>query len=399
MPDKKEVAMQSSGITRRFLTRSGIMIPILLVGFFGAFIPGCQELRPIKVGFVGGLTGRNAALGVDGRDGVLLAFDEINEAGGIQGRSLELVIRDDLATPEGALAADQELIDEQVVAIIGHMTSETMMGAWPLVEQSGVVFFSPTVSTPQISGLDDNFFRLMPANTVQAEQLASYAIDKLAIASVVVFYDEDNLAYTLTYRDAFAEQFEALGGQILKDFPFSSATEPDFRVMLAETEALSPEAIFIVAPAIDTALIAQQTRLMGLENPILISNWALTTDLIQNGGQAVEGVLAITSHDENNQSPKNLEFIKRFQERYGRQPTFGAGYGYETALILAAALEKAKGQPKGLREALLETKDFYGIYNYLTLDEFGDVIRTVYLVTVKNGQFVTLSALGLPDNP
>lgn len=389
--------MRLPRIPQRFLFPGGIMI--ILGGFLSTCVLSCQSLNPIKVGFVGGLTGRNAALGIDGRDGVVLVFDEINAAGGLRGRPLELVIRDDLATPEGAIAADRELIEEQVVAIIGHMTSETMMGAWPLVEQSGVVFFSPTVSAPQIAGIDDNFFRLMPANSYQARRLASYALDELALTSVVAFYDEDNLAYTLTYRDAFAERFEAFGGQILKDFPFSSASEPDFRAMLAQIETLSPEALFIVAPAIDTALIVQQARLAGFENPILISNWALTADLIQNGGQAVEGVFAITSHDENNQSAKYLEFKQRFQERYGRQPTFGAGYGYETALILAEALKKTKGQSEGLYEALLETKDFPGIYDTLTLDPYGDVIRTVYLVTVKNGQFVTLASLGLPDNP
>ena len=389
--------MRLPRIPQRFLFLTGIIIA--LGGFLSIFLLGCQSFNPIKVGFVGGLTGRNAALGVDGRDGVLLAFDEINETGGIQGRPLELVIRDDLATPEGAIAADQELIDEQVVAIIGHMTSETMMGAWPLVEQSGVVFFSPTVSTPQISGIDDNFFRLMPANSYQAKRLAAYAADELGLTSVVAFYDEDNLAYTLTYHDEFAKRFDASGGQILKDFPFSSASEPDFRAMLAQAKSLSPDSIFIVAPAIDTALIAQQARLLGFEIPILVSNWSLTADLIQNGGQAVEGVLAITTHPENNQSPKYVEFKQRFQDRYGRQPTFGAGYGYETALILAAALEKTKGQPEGLREALLETKDFSGIYDRLTLDAYGDVIRTVYLVTVQNGQFVTLASLGLPDNP
>jgi branched-chain amino acid transport system substrate-binding protein len=393
----KDDFMQLARIPRRFFIPAGIII--FLWGFLNTFVSGCQSLNPIRVGFVGGLTGRNAALGVDGRDGVLLAFDEINEAGGVQGRPLELVIRDDLATPEGAMTADQELIDEKVVAIIGHMTSETMMGAWPLVEQSGVVFFSPTVSAPQIAGLDDNFFRLMPANSYQAERLASYASGELALTSVVAFYDEDNLAYTLTYRDEFANQFEASGGKILADFPFSSASEPNFRAMLAHALDVSPEAIFIVAPAIDTALIVQQARLMGFENPILISNWALTADLIQNGGQAVEGVLAITSHDETNYTPEYLDFKERFQARYGRQPTFGAGYGYETALILAAALEKTKGQPDGLREALLETKDFPGIYDRLTLDPYGDVIRTVYLVTVENGQFVTLASLGLPDNP
>jgi len=350
------------------------------------------------VGFVAGLTGRTAALGVDGRDGVLLAIDEINEAGGIDGHPIELIIRDDSATPEGALAADQELIAQNVVAIIGHMISETMMGVWSLVEESGVVFISPTVSMPQVSGLKDHFFRLMPANSYQASQLASYAADELNINTVVIFYDEDNLAYTRTYRDSFAARFEQSGGQILQDFPFSSSAQPDFRSMLAQINETAPDTIFIVASATDTALIVQQARLTGFEDQILICNWGLTDDLLLNGGQAVEGLLAITSHEENDQSPERLEFSEHFFERFGRRPTFGAVYGYETALVLGEALKKTHGQAEGLSEALLETKDFPGINGKITLNEFGDVLRPVYLVTVKDGEFVTLATLGYPDN-
>jgi branched-chain amino acid transport system substrate-binding protein len=387
--------MNGSGTIRVFLIFCGFL---LLLGLAGISISSCRAPDPIKVGFVAGLTGRTAALGVDGRDGVLLAIDEINESGGIDGRSIELIIRDDLATPEGALAADRELIAENVVAIIGHMTSETMMGVWSLVEESGVVFVSPTVSTPQVSGLADHFFRLMPANSTQASRLASYAADDMGIKSVITFYDEDNLAYTQTYRDSFGERFERSGGQILQDFPFSSSDQPDFRPMLELVEEISPDTIFIVASATDTALIVQQARLMGFEEQILICNWALTDDLLQNGGQAVEGVLAITSHDESDQSVGRLEFQEHFLERFGRRPTFGAVYGYEAALVLGEALEKTKGQSEGLSEALLETKDFAGINGQITLDKYGDVLRAVYLVTVKDGKFTTIAVLDYPDN-
>ena len=114
-----------------------------------------------------------------------------------------------------------------------------------MVEESGVVFVSPTVSTPQVSGLADHFFRLMPANSYQANRLASFAADELGIKTAVTFYDEDNLAYTRTYRDSFAERFEQSGGQILKDFPFSSSDQPDFRSMLVQVDDISPDTIFV----------------------------------------------------------------------------------------------------------------------------------------------------------
>jgi branched-chain amino acid transport system substrate-binding protein len=278
------------------------------------------------------------------------------------------------------------------------MTSETMMGAWPLVEESAIVFLSPTVSTSQLSGLDDHFFRLNPSNSYQAHQLANYVTEELGVESVVVFYDTDNLAYTQTYRDNFADQFQLSGGKILADNIFSSSAEPDFTEILTQPETQNADAIMIIASAVDTALIAQQARLNGLEQPILVSLWGLTDDLIQNGGQAVEGILAVSANNENNLSEGYLVFESRFREQYGRRPTFGAIFGYETALVLASALEKTGGQVDGLPQALLETDEFVGINGTIGLDEYGDVIRPVYLITVQDGKFVTLSELGFSEN-
>jgi len=133
--------------------RSFVALMFLLV------VSSCGPREPIRIGFVANLTGANAALGVDGRDGALLAVEIVNSRGGVNGRDLELVVRDDLGTAQGAILADGELVnDEKVGVIIGHMTSNTMIAAWQEFKDSGVIFLSPTVSTPQLSGMDDNFF-------------------------------------------------------------------------------------------------------------------------------------------------------------------------------------------------------------------------------------------------
>ncbi|HBY09289.1 MAG TPA: ABC transporter substrate-binding protein [Chloroflexi bacterium] len=372
-----------------------VLFLALLWGLMSLLLSGCQAQAPIEIGFVAGLTGRNAALGVDGRDGALLALDQINQTGGVAGRSLELVVRDDLGTPDGAIAADEDLISADVVAIIGHMISETNMAVWPIIEKSGVIFLSPTVSTPQIAGLDDNFFRLMPVNSYPAGRLADYTANQLGLKRVAIFYDLDNQAFTQTFRDGFAAQFEQLGGQVVADYPFSSSQNPDFKLYLEESQPAQPQAILIIASAADTAVLSQQVDLLNMDVQLLTSNWALTNDLIQDGGKAVDGILTIVSHDENNQSPEYLDFETRFEERFGHKPTFAAGYGYEAILILAEALQKTGGSATGLREALLETKDFTGVNGHITLDPYGDVIRTLYLITVQDGQFQTLSTLDI----
>jgi len=362
------------------------------------FLAGaCGQKEPILIGFSAGLTGRNAALGVDGRDGALLAVETLNKAGGVTGRTLELVVRDDLSTDEGALAADLELKEAGVVAIVGHMTSETMMAAWSQMKDANILYLSPTVSTPQLQGIEDNFYRLIVVNSYPASQLALHAADSMRLKSVVVFYDADNFAFTNTFVEGFSDQFQKAGGKIEARYKFRSSDEPDFRPMLEDAKGYHPDGILIVASAVDTALIAQQANLVGFDVQLLTSNWAFTEDLLQSGGRVIEGIMSIVSNDVNNQSQEYLNFASRFQERFNREPTFAAGYGYEAIEVLATALEKTDGNPDGLGEALLEIRNFSGVHGQIQFDEYGDVERTLYMIAVKNGKFETVQTIGIPS--
>ena len=374
--------------------RQMILLPVLM---FLLSLSSCGSKEPIHVGFVANLTGPNAALGVDGRDGALLAVEQINSQGGVNGRPIELVIRDDLGTSDGAIIADRELIEnEKVPVIIGHMTSGTMVAAWPEFKDSGVIFLSPTVSTPQLSGLDDNFFRLIPVNSTFSTQLAEYASKNLGLKRVVIFYDTDNAAFTDTFREAFSQKFISNGGTILFNYDFSSLSDPDFKAILADIKGQDPDGICIIASAVDTALIAQQAQLEGLNVQFLTSNWALTDDLIENGGHAVDGIVTVVAHNETNQTPEYLDFSNRFQQRFGRSPTFAAGYGYEAVLVLANAFQMTDGEKDGLADALLQTRNLPGVNGNISFDEYGDVLRTLYLIAVRDGKFVTERTFSLP---
>ena len=368
-----------------FTKKTSLLLTTLLF-----ILTSCGFKEPIRIGFTASLTGRNAALGVDGRNGALLAVEHVNQAGGINGDLLELVIEDDLGTAEGARVADRVLIDAGVTAVIGHMTSDASIASWPEVKDSGMVFLSPTVSTPLLAGLDDNFFRLIAVNAYPAATLAEYASKELGLKKIAIFYDLDNFSYTDTYRNGFEIPFVYYGGQITESYAFRSSEQPDFAPLLYEVQAAETDGIFVIASAVDTALLAQQARLINLNIQILASNWALTDDLIQNGGHAVENILTVVSHDENNQSPGYLAFQADFIERFGHAPTFAAGYGYEAVIVLASALEKTEGREEGLKEALLKTKNFPGVHGTISMDPFGDVERTLYLVTVENGELKTI---------
>lgn len=355
----------------------------------------CTE-QPIVIGFAGELTGKQSDLGIHGRNGVQLAIDTINEAGGINGRDMTLVVEDDLGTPEGAQAAATKLIEANPVAIIGHMTSSQTVAAYPITEAAGMILFSPAATTPELNRIDDHFFRVAPTHILQAETFAHYLYEQRGLRRLAGIYDTDNDAYSVSYWQNTAQIFASLGGEIVSDIPYSATKEPDFKQLLAEQEQ-TPDGLLIIASALDTALIAQAAYSLQGSMALFTSAWAQTDTLIQNGGSAVDGMEIIIGFDVNSQKPSYQDFSRRYKARFGYAPTFAAGEAYETMMLLADALTRAHGKTQDLRDALKNTKNFAGLIGSISLDDYGDVRRTLFLVRIENEQFVTKAALEMED--
>ena len=147
---------------------------------------GCGEKEPVLIGFAGGLSGRVADLGISGRNGVIMAVEERNEAGGMKGRTVRLVVRDDEQDPGTALRVDREMIGLGVEAIVGHMTSAMSEAAVPLMNETGTVMVSPTTTTTYLTGLDDFFIRVSATTREYASRMAGHLRTKRGIETVSV---------------------------------------------------------------------------------------------------------------------------------------------------------------------------------------------------------------------
>jgi branched-chain amino acid transport system substrate-binding protein len=380
---------------QKWTSRSwGQLVPTgLLIWSAALLLVGCTAKEPIPVGFVAQLTGVQAELGVQERNGVQLAVEEFNAAGGIAGRQIQLIVKDDLGTPEGAQKVDRELIDAGVVAIIGHATSGQTLAGMTVTNPAHVVMLSPTTSTPKLSGLDDYFFRIVQTMAAQAYQSAQYLYKIRNIHRIAAIYDTDNAAYSTAYLQAFTDNFQALGGKVVAVMNFSSKSQPDFAPLVEQLRASSPDELLIVAADIDTALIAQRTRLMGWAIPLYASSWAQTETLINNGGQAVEGLEIELISAVSGQTPEYLDFKKQYQTRFGVTSSFGAILSYEAAGVLAVALEKTGGKADGLPKALAGIKDFKGLSDTFSLDKYGDAVRPIHLGVIRDRKYVGVDPL------
>lgn len=354
--------------------------------------------KPIIIGFSAQLTGRQGELGVQERNGVQLAVEKINQSGGISGHKIELIISDDFGIPSKAEAVDEELINKNVTAIIGHATSAQTLEGLKATNPAKVVMIGPTVSTPELSGLDDYFFRVYPSFKDSLQAFAKYIYEHDSITKMAIICDTDNAAYSKSYSTTFGDKFKSLGGNITAEVSFSSVTHPDFSSLLMKLRESKAEGILIIASDMDTALIAQGVRLIGWQIPLFTSSWAPTENLINNGGQAVEGIKFEQAYDLTNQSKAFSDFQSSYKARFGNSPSFGAALAYDATMALVEALKKTGGKADGLKQELLKIQNFSGTIGDFSFNKFGDVKRACYVSSIREHKFINLDKLTSSDS-
>jgi len=366
-----------------------IFLPVVLA-FSLLLLQGCVKKQPIKVGVVAELTGKQSELGINLRNGIQLAAEEINAAGGVDGHPIKLVIKDDLGTPEGASNAENAVIDEGVVAVIGHLTSNQTVEGFKVTQTRGVLLFSGTASSSFFNQKNDLFIRTEPSNEYFGQQFAKYIRKNQNVSKMAIIYDIDNDTYSAPLAEAFANTFTNLGGSITVQTSFSGSNTKDFASIITSLLISKPDGVFIIASPINTATIAQLIRLQGWEGQLFSAPWSQGQDLINYGGDAVEGLLSLNAFFINDSSPALQEFKEKYQERFAEEPVFTSVIGWELMTFLAEALEKTNGESVGLPEALISIKTFHGLVGDIHMDEYGDSSRALYILKIKNHQFESI---------
>lgn len=371
--------------------RKGLFRVLCCLAFLAGvlILQGCSPTEPIRLGFLGGLSGRFADLGVDGRDGAQLAVEMRNKAGGVKGRSVSLIPRDDQQDAEVAKQAVSQLISLNVDAIIGPMTSSIAAVTVPQIDSAQRVMVSPTVTASSLSGLDDYFFRVLAATSHFARKSADHHFLKLGLRRVVAISDQRNAAYTESWLNDYQKAFDAHGGKLIKSVQFASDQNVLFADLARQLADAGGDGILILANSVDAAMLIQHVRRLNTSIPITTSEWAATERLIELGGSAVEGITIAQFIDRQSTQPSYVKFRQAYLERFGREPGFAGLTAFDAVNVVLEAIEfQRDGQT--LKQALLTRKSFSGAQSPIVFDDFGDTLRETYLTTVTNGSFVTL---------
>jgi len=366
----------------------GMALTLLTAGLaFGA--------EPIKLGAVMRLS-IGADDGIPCRRGVEMAVDEVNKAGGINGRQVQLIVEDEKDSPASAVNAVQKLINvDKVVAIIGPMTSGDTMAAGKIADEAKVIMISPTATTPKLSGYGANICRGCSRIDKQAEVLTDYVAKNWKPKTVGIFFS--NEPYGKGCADLFTKFFEKHGIKVVATESFMRGSR-DFKAQLTKIKATNPDFLFIPGYTPETAPAAAQARQLGMQQKILGVYGDMNPAYIKLAGPAAEGHVIGGEYDENYDTPKNKAFVKNYNElvKKNNDPynIMFAALAYDATSVILDAMKKNGPTSEGIRKYVGEVKDFDGVTGKLSFDKDHDVQRAgtagIYVLEVKNGKYVTV---------
>jgi branched-chain amino acid transport system substrate-binding protein len=347
----------------------------------------CAPPEPVRIGFLGGLSGRVADLGIGGRNGAILAVEQRNQHGGINGRPIELIAEDDRQDAEIAKQAVVRLLARPVEVIIGPMTSAMAIAVVPQVNATTVPLISPTVTTNALTGIDDQFFRVVAPTARHVFKSAEYHYRQLGLRRVVLVCDLRNKAYAESWAGDFRRAFMALGGKVVGEIGF--AADDALSTLAARTLASRPDGVVIIANSVDTGLLVQQIRLRDRKVQLATAEWAATERLIELGGRAVEGVVVAQYVDRQSGAPAYLAFLQAYRERFAHEPGFAGLTAFDATNVALDALASRQKQ-QTLKQALLAHGEFVGAQSLIRFDASGDTERDTFLSRIQDGTFHSL---------
>lgn len=363
---------------------------ILIFMFSCISMPGCDSKTPVKIGFIAGMSGRVADLGIAGLDAVQMRIEKANKAGGINGHRIQLIIKDDRHDPEVARQAAEELIRAGAAAIIGPMTSQMGMAVTQILNKHRLLCVAPTVSTQKLSGIDDYFFRVVPSVRTNTSVSADYHIKTGDITRTAVIYDVGNRSYTKSWLENFKELFIKGGGKIVSSISYNTKENNPFEDIAQKALSLNVNGILIIANSMDSALLCQQIRKKDKTVKITLADWGGTEQLLEFGGRAVEGVTVVQTFDREHPAPAYQTFRTAYIEQLGREPGFPGVNAYDAAHVVITAL-KQQQTGENLKKTVLSIRRFKGLQGPLVFDDYGDMTGSNSSMSiVKNRKFMLL---------
>jgi branched-chain amino acid transport system substrate-binding protein len=370
------------------------LLLLAVVSIIGCKPAGEAGGNTIKVGEFASLTGSEATFGNSSHEGTLLAIEQINAAGGVLGRKLELITEDTRSRPgEPATVVNKLIARDGVVAVLGEVASSASLEAAPVCQANKIPMISPSSTNPKVTQTGDYIFRVCFIDPFQGTVMANFATKTLKARRVAVFTDTKS-DYSKGLAKFFKEKFTANGGTIATELDYSKG-DKDFKAQLTAIKAANPDGIFVPGYYTDVALICVQARELGLTIPLFGGDGWESEELVKIGRDAVEGCYFSTHYHPDVGTDVSRKFVADYRKRWnGKTPDALAACGFDSALVLADAIKRA-GSTEGpkVRDAIANTKNFQGVTGTITINQDRDATKSAVILEVKNGKYKYLETV------
>ena len=349
---------------------------------------GCnRQPDTIKLGDFASMTGTEAVFGQNVNKGTRLAIEESNAAGGVLGRTLELITEDDQSKPGESATVVKKLISrDKVVVILGEITSGRTLEAAPIAQAAKIPLISPGATNTEVTAKGNYIFRVCFIDDFQGTVMAKFARDTLKLKRVAILSSVSS-AQSVGLAKYFRERFTSASTVIAAEQKYSEG-DKDFRAQLTAIKAAGADGIFVPGYYAEAALICKQARDLGLTLPLLgVDGWE-SPDLLAIAGAAAEGCYLSTHFSPESKAPVVVAFNERYQKRWGLSANALSVLGYDATMLAIDAIRRA-GSTDGakIRDALAATQDYPAVTGAITFDANRNPTKNAVVLTVKNGTF------------
>lgn len=334
-------------------------------------------------------TGDDAQYGNFFKKALDMKADEINAAGGINGKMIQIDYFDDKSTPkEASNIAQMVTSDEKYIAEIGSYNSTCVLAGAPIYQEAGMVQIAPTAGHPDITKANDHLFRLQNSNDVEYTWLANVAVNKIGAKKIAIVHLENDSGIVLS--QILNEQIPQMGGEVVLTESYVQGQVSDYSSILTKLKAAQPELIICVTSYNDMGTMLQQAKQIDLGDVKWVSSGMIySDDFLKLAGDAGEGVYSMTIFFADNPDESIANFTKKYRELYNNEsPNYFATNAYEALALIESALNSGATDRESLYQELLKIKEWNGETGYATFDNDRMVNRDMTVIKVENGQWI-----------
>ena len=364
-----------------------IRLSMLFLTLLAIFFSCKEEAKVLRIGGLIPQSGTLEPYGHNVKNGLMLALNQINDAGGINGKKLDILFEDDASDDKVAVQKAQKLIQDGVPLIIGGVTSSVALAVAPVCEASKVVLFSPTASSPKLTTAGNYVFRNYPSDTVEGKVMAEYSVRHMKIKSVAVLYISNEYGQGL--MDVFNDTFTGLGGQITMQKSFTQG-QTDFVSLVKEVKSRPSDAVYIIGYYSEIAGILQELKKQKVESKVISVEGVAQPIILDIAADTAEGlVYPQPPYSPDSPDAAIQKFVASYKAKFGTKPDIDAAFSYDALRIIAKAIEKCQNYPVDLRDRIADTS-MRGLVGDITFDKNGDVDITPKMFQISGGKFVPL---------